>query len=92
VAALAAERSRLARGRWPKAPADLAPDFLAGAPVDPFDGGPLRLARHGEGIVLYAVDADGKDNGGEPERLNTFRPKGDIGLRLWDAARRKGPK
>ena len=62
LAALAAERFRLAHKRWPKDLQELCPAYLEEVPIDPFDGKPLKLAHRDDGIVIYSVDKDGKDD------------------------------
>lgn len=62
--ALAVERFRRAHGN--ALPGDLAaltPTYLAAVPVDPFDGKPLRFARHGASYAVYSIGSGGKDNG-----------------------------
>jgi hypothetical protein len=92
--ALAAERFRQARGRWPAALGELVPEYLTAVPRDPQDLRPLRLARLADGIAIYSVGPDGKDDGGDvtagqvgPGR----RPGRDVGLRLWDPDQRRRP-
>jgi len=63
IAALAAERFRLQRDRWPTSLAELTPDQLAAVPLDPFDGQPLRLRRREDGIVIYSGGPIGRDDG-----------------------------
>jgi hypothetical protein len=89
--ALAAERYRLAHGRWPEEPAALVPGFLASVPSDPCDGNPLRFRRVADGVVVYSVGPDRQDNGGLFDRQRPRREGADIGLRLWDVARRRQP-
>jgi hypothetical protein len=57
-------------------------------PADPYDGKPLRLRRVRDGIVIYAVGPDLKDDGGAVNRRNPLSPGADIGFRLWDANQR----
>jgi hypothetical protein len=87
IAMVAVERYRQANNRWPDALTDLIPRYLANVSLDPFDGAPLRYHRLTDGIVVYSVGYDGKDNGGkfdkDPRKEGT-----DLGLRLWDVARR----
>ncbi len=90
--ALAAERFRLAHKRWPKDLKELVPGYLAQVPIDPFDGQPFKFAQREDGIVIYSVDKDGQDNGGDihkqsPEDDN---PK-DLGVRLWNPDHRRLP-
>jgi hypothetical protein len=107
VAALAAERFRLAHKRWPDALDDLVKaGFLDAVPTDPYDGKPIRLKRVADGLVLYSVGRDKIDNDGFMNREhaamvhfandlvddNPADPGTDIGFRLWDiSARRQAP-
>jgi hypothetical protein len=92
-AAMAAERYRLAnKGRWPDKLADLVPKYLSAVPFDPFDGRPLRYARHNDVVVMYSVGPDGKDDGGKPDELNKTSGSYDVGFRLWDVAARRKAK
>jgi hypothetical protein len=84
-AAVAAERFRLAHGRWPDALAELTPTYLAKLPRDPFSNAPLLLRRLEDGIVIYSVGTDGTDNGGRVIRNQFYRGDGDIGFQLWDS-------
>jgi hypothetical protein len=89
AAALAAERYRMANGKWPVSLQDLMPTFLAKVPLDPYDGKPLRYRRLQDGCVIYSIGPDGRDDGGDLARKKGPPPPGtDIGFRLWDADRR----
>jgi hypothetical protein len=95
VTAVAVERYRLANGRWPDKLGDVTPRYLTAVPTDPYDGQPLRYARHKDVVVVYAVGPDGRDDGGKPDELNRFdKPEGfDVGFRLWNVeARHKAAK
>lgn len=85
---IGAERYRLANDRWPEATGDLVPRFLTEAPIDPFSGAPILLKRVGDGLVVYSVGPNGRDDGGALDRR--FRPdtNQDWGLRLWDLDQR----
>jgi hypothetical protein len=88
VAAVAAERYRMKHGQWPGSLIALVPEFLAQAPVDPYDGRPLHYRRLADGVVIYSVGPDGSDDGGNLSE-NLQSPEGiDIGVRLWDPDRR----
>jgi hypothetical protein len=50
--AVALRRFRLDRGRYPDALAELAPQYLAQVPIDPFTGRPPEYTRQGEGFEL----------------------------------------
>jgi hypothetical protein len=88
--ALAAESFRRAEGRWPKRFDELVPKYLTAVPRDPFDQAPLKLAGRGDGLVIYSVGPDGKDDGGAL-RPEDQRNGEDVGIRLWDADRRRQP-
>ncbi len=67
-------------------------DFLHAVPLDPFDNKPLRYRKDDQGVIVYSVGPDGKDDGGDRTTLNTHTPGTDIGFRLWDVdKRRKSP-
>jgi hypothetical protein len=88
---VAAERYRLAKGEWPAGIGDLVPAYLDSVPLDPFDGKPLRYSRHGEGVAVYSVGVDGKDDGGRIDRNWRVRSGIDLGYRLLDVKHRGEP-
>lgn len=90
-AVVAAERFRRDKGRWPEALAELVPAYLPAVPADPYDSRPLRLKRTAEGLAIYSVGPDRKDNGGLIDRQNPVKPGTDLGYRLWDVAKRRQP-
>jgi len=77
-AAIAAERFRLAKGRWPDKLDDLVPAFIDAVPKDPIDGKPIRYAIIPEGIKTWTISDDDKneDNGGDVKRLERRSAKG----------------
>lgn len=94
AAALAAERFRRDKGRWPASLKELVPVYLREVPIDPCDGKPLRSGRAADGFVVYSVGKDGVDDGGdvhahpgEPQWV----PGKDVGFQLWDADKRRQP-
>jgi hypothetical protein len=88
VVAVAAERFRQMNGNWPTALTELVPAFLSAIPPDPFDVKPLRLAKRPDGIVIYSIGANMKDDGGAIAQ--EMAPKAtDLGIRLWDVERRR---
>jgi hypothetical protein len=92
IAAVAAERFRRDKGRWPESLAELvATGLLKTVPADPYDFQPLRLKRLPDGLVIYSVGPDGKDDGGTLNRQKPIEPGSDIGLRLWDVPARRQP-
>lgn len=89
AAALAAERYRLQKGTWPASLSALVDAKLLGeVPVDPFDGASLRFGRLKDGLVIYSVGVDGKDNAGDIDNKNRDRAGADLGFRLWDLPQR----
>ncbi|HYT94980.1 MAG TPA: hypothetical protein VEL76_40060 [Gemmataceae bacterium] len=92
IAAVAAERHRQERGTWPDSLAALAAKgYLKAVPADPFDGAPLRWRPLPDGVLIYSVGQDGKDDGGNLDRTDPTREGTDIGVRLWDVSRRRQP-
>lgn len=89
--AIALERVRLARGRWPKPGESLAPAFKDGPPADPFTGKPIAWKATPTGLVVYSVSYDRRDDGGRLDNSQVRRIGTDIGVRLWDADRRPKP-
>jgi hypothetical protein len=90
-AAVAAERFRLQRGRWPQQLVELVPYYLQAFPLDPYDGQPLRMKR-GDGVfIVYSVGKDGVDDGGNIDDGPWPEKARDIGFRLFDPARRRQP-
>jgi hypothetical protein len=88
IAALAVERYRLAHGRWPGSLEQLVPAYLAEVPADPFVNHQLRIVRKPDGVVVYSVGLDSKDDGGDVLGTSEKRPD-DIGFRLWDLDKRR---
>jgi hypothetical protein len=43
-----------------------------------------------DGVVIYSVGADGKDNGGKLDK-NPTKDGTDRGFRLWDVPKRRQP-
>jgi hypothetical protein len=89
--ALAAERFRLGKGRWPKDLGELTPEYLARVPTDPRTGQPLKLHRSDDGLVIYGVGPDKQDNGGVIDRTKPIAPGTDLGYQLWDVKHRRQP-
>jgi hypothetical protein len=90
IVALAAERYRQAHSSWPVEPVDLVPEFLPAPLIDPFTAKPLIMRRTSDGLIVYSVSSDGEDNGGN--LAPNYRAAGsDVGVRLWDPAKRRQP-
>jgi hypothetical protein len=89
--ALAVERYRREHGDWPKSLAQLTPELIQEVPADPFDGRPLRYRQVEDGVVVYSVGPDGRDNGGRFDREQPTRAGADLGFGLWDVKERRRP-
>jgi len=71
VTAIALKRYQLKHGTWPQTIGELAPEFFASVPIDPYDGKPLRYHPNEDGTyLLYCVGEDGVDDGGDPSGAN----------------------
>jgi glycerophosphoryl diester phosphodiesterase len=89
---IAVERFRLASGRWPHSLDEIPNEILAGIPRDPFDGQPLKYAQRDDGVTVYSIGVDGRDDGGtikvgEP----SSEPGQDVAFRLYNPDRRGLP-
>jgi hypothetical protein len=91
VAALAAERFRLDHGSWPESLDQLVPKYLAAVPNDPFIPGPLKLKKLPDGLFIYSVGFDCRDDGGKINTKMRMRDGADLGFRLWHVASRRQP-
>jgi hypothetical protein len=89
IAALAAERFRLAKGRWPKEVAEMVPGLLPKLLLDPYDAQPLRLRALPDGIVIYSLGPGHVDNGGVVNKQNSN--SSNIAFHLWDVSARRRP-
>ena len=88
---LAVERYRQQFGSWPAALTELTPEFIASVPNDPFDGAKLRYARREEGVCIYSIGRDKRDDGGDFATLRNPKMSDDAGFRLWHPDRRRQP-
>lgn len=79
VAGIACERYRLKHGVYPNPPDLLAPTYLPGTPIDPFDGRPLSIVFQRHGVKLYSVGTNQTDEGGLDDLKN-----GDLVFELDD--------
>ncbi len=73
--ALAAVRFMRDNGRWPYAIDEMAPEYIPEVPQDPFfDGAALVYRVTDDGIIVYSVGENRRDDGGdEAADLGTFR-------------------
>ena len=84
IAALAAERYRIDHGRWPESLEQLFPKYVAEVLRDPFVRGSLKLLKLPDGLFIYSVGYDCKDDGGKINPKIRTRDGADTGFRLWD--------
>ena len=82
IALIAAERFRLAHGRWPQTMDELGDSNV---PADPYTGEALRLRRTERGLTVYSVGGDLQDDGGVDIK-KPYEPdqNADRGLELLD--------
>jgi hypothetical protein len=86
--ALAAERFRLDRQRWPTSLQEMVPKYLATVPLDPFTGKPLLMMQQADGITIYSVGTNGIDQQGTVFPVDK-QYENDIGYRLWNPDKRR---
>lgn len=72
-AALAAEELRIEHGRFPTDWNELVPQYLPSVPHDSCASGPLQLKTTADGIVIYSIGEDRRDDGGDPRHDVAFR-------------------
>ncbi len=90
IAALGIEMYRRAhQQQLPESLSELIPEYLRMVPIDPFDGKEIRYKQNGKGYLLYSVDADGIDNGGEV-RPPKWKPGSGTTFDLVFKVERKG--
>lgn len=89
--ALACERFRQKNNRWPGRKEDLVPTFIPEWPVDPYSGKLLRVSKSTDGLVLYGLGDDSKDDRGNLSPKGLTSQGFDVGLHLYDPAHRARP-
>jgi hypothetical protein len=91
IVGIAVERYRLIRGRWPDTLDDLvSAGILPEVPIDPYANKPLRYRRLKDGVVVYCLGPDGKDDGGLINREgDPTKPGFDLGFQLWNVGKRR---
>jgi hypothetical protein len=85
---VAVERYRMKNKTWPDKLDQLKPGLLAEVPLDPYDGKPMRYGKLADGVVVYSIGQNEKDDGGNVDR-SAGLPL-DEGWRLWDVTSRRG--
>jgi hypothetical protein len=89
---LACERYRLKHQQWPKSLDVLVQErFLEAVPVDPQDNQSLRYRVTKDGVVIYSIGFDKKDDQGHIDRDRPIEPGVDLGFRLWNPGARRQP-
>jgi len=63
-AGLACKIYRKGHGRYPSSLGELVPGLLDKEPIDPFPGKPLIYKVQGDGVLIYSLGANQKDDGG----------------------------
>jgi hypothetical protein len=93
VAALAVERFRLSRGRWPASLNQVVEaGLLDKVPIDLFDGNALRFRRTADGVVIYSIGKDGGYDGTGVDNVQHWvSTPMRVEFRLWDPERRRQP-
>ena len=72
--------------------AEIPKKILPSIPLDPFDGQPIRYIHRDDGVTVYTIGFDGKDDGGAIEIDKTMYEDGqDLGFRLFNPDRRNLP-
>jgi hypothetical protein len=80
------------RGRWPTSLDEIPKGMLPTAPLDPFDGRPLKYGRRADGVTVYSTGPDEQDNGGNiVDGLKLTDSGTDLGFRLYDPDARGMP-
>lgn len=77
--AVAARRYHIEQGTYPENAEELVPRYMTALPKDPFDGHALRMKRAGDGLVIYSVGPDLRDDGGA---IDPKVGRRDVGIRL----------
>jgi hypothetical protein len=80
--AVAVAAYRAAEGAYPARLEDLLPKFAERIPLDPFDDQPLRLVKRGDGVAVYSIGADRKDNGGKTGEKKDDNQPADLVIRI----------
>ena len=84
LVAIAATEFRVAHDNLPEKADSLVPDFLPCLPKDTFhDTLRVRYSRKNDGVAIYSVGPNGKDDGGPGPEIGKAQPKNDdIGIFL----------
>jgi hypothetical protein len=88
--AIACERFRLMRGRWPTSLDELPKELLAAVPEDPFNGKPIKLVKLPDGIAIVTVGMKQETQHGEKPWQGPLGGD-EYGWRLFDPDQRGLP-
>lgn len=72
LAAIQAERFRLAEGRFPRDWSELTPKYAKNPLLDPYTGQPLRVNQMEYGLVIYSTGRNSVDEGGHNLNHNHY--------------------
>jgi hypothetical protein len=91
-AAVACERFRQAKGRWPESLAEIPADILPPLPPDPYTGQPIQYQRLRDGVVVFAAADDFPPTRPfeEPDTSDPVAPFGR-GWKVWNPELRGVP-
>ncbi len=78
--AIAAVSYKAKLGHYPEAIGDLVPEFLPEVVLDPYDGRSLRLRSTRDGVLLYSIGRDRKNDHSRP--YDEAKHEGDLTFRL----------
>jgi hypothetical protein len=85
---ISCERFRQKNGHWPATLEEIPKDILPYIPNDPFTGKPLIYKVLEDGVVIYSIGPDEKDDGGSVMQTETAKMT-DFGIRLWNPEHRR---
>ena len=87
LVAIAATEFRVAHDSLPEEADSFVPDFLPFLPKDAFlDTSRVRYLSKDDGVAIYSVGPNGKDDGGPSPQMGKVQPKNDdIGIFLRQA-------
>ena len=87
LVAIAATEFRVAHDSLPEKAGSLVPDFLPFLPKDAFlDTSRIRYSSTDDGVAIYSVGPNGKDDGGPDPKIGKVQPKtDDVGIFLRQA-------
>ena len=87
LVAIAATEFRIAHGSLPEKADSLVPDFLPCLPKDTFHAtSRVRYSSKDDGVAIYSVGPNGKDDGGPGPEMDNGQPKtDDVGIFLRQA-------